>query len=380
MSADIQRQFIRQYIQAQRIPEVNLAWQGGEPTLMGLEFFQRTVNLADQYKKYGIQVNHAIQTNGILLDDQWCEFLHVNHFLVGISLDGPKPMHDAYRVDKGGQPTFSRVIKAVRLLKKHQVDFNILCTLHAANANYPVEVYRFFRDEVGAQYIQFIPIVERLQDSGQLNDNNLSADKEINNTPSLHRLYIQQGNKVSDRSITAAQFGNFMVKVFDEWIQKDVGRIFVQLFDVSLANWIGAPPGLCVHSETCGNALALEHNGDLYACDHFVEPNFLLGNIKESNLVDLVGSQKQRKFGVDKRDTLPRYCRECPVKFACHGGCPKDRFINTPDGEPGLNYLCEGYRQFFSHIDEAMKFMANEIQHKRPPSNVIAFMRSKKHL
>lgn len=351
MSDELLENYIRQYLQAQRVPEVNLAWQGGEPTLMGLDFFQRAVELAERHKKPGQTIQHSMQTNGVLLDDAWCHFFRRHNFLIGLSLDGPAHLHNAYRVDKGGNPTFNKVMAAARLLQKHKVEYNILTTVHAANANYPLEVYRFLRDEVGAQFIQFIPIVERDNDSG-----------------------FQEGNSVTGRSVTAQQYGNFLIKIFDEWVRKDVGRVFVQIFDVALAAWVGAPPGLCVFSPTCGNALALEHNGDLYACDHYVEPNYLLGNINDAPMIELVASDRQRRFGLDKRDTLPQYCRECEVRFVCHGGCPKNRFITTPGGEPGLNYLCAGYRAFFNHINEPMKIMASLLRQQRPPAEIVQIL------
>ncbi len=351
MSDDLLESYIRQYLQAQRVPEVNLAWQGGEPTLMGLDFFQRAVELAERHKKPGQTIQHSMQTNGVLLDDAWCHFFWRHNFLIGLSLDGPADLHNAYRVDKGGNPTFNKVMAAARLLQQHNVDYNILTTVHAANANYPLEVYRFLRDEVGAQFIQFIPIVERDNDTG-----------------------FQQGDTVTARSVTAQQYGHFLITIFDEWVRKDVGRVFVQLFDVALAAWVGAPPTLCVFSPTCGNALALEHNGDLYACDHYVEPNYLLGNITDVPMIELVASDRQRRFGLNKRDTLPQYCRECEVRFVCHGGCPKNRFINTPGGEPGLNYLCAGYRAFFNHINEPMKLMASLLRQQRPPAEIMQIL------
>jgi uncharacterized protein len=375
MSQDIQRTFIRQYIQAQKVPEVQIAWQGGEPTIMGLEFFQRAVKYSNQYKKYGMQISHAIQTNGTLLDSAWAKFFQSENFLVGISLDGPQAMHDAYRVDKGGQPTFHRVAKAIQLLKEYKVEFNILCTIHAANGDQPLEVYRFFRDEIGAQFIQFIPIVERINPTAKVLTNPPGQSSDQPESP-IKEVYRQAGNQVSTRSIRAEQYGNFLIAIFDEWVRRDVGKVFVQMFDVALANWAGSPPGLCIHSETCGNALALEHNGDLYACDHFVEPDYLLGNIQGTPLADLVGSAKQRKFGEDKRDTLVSDCLACPVLFACRGGCPKDRFMTTNKGEYGLNYLCAGYKKFFQHINDAMKFMTNELNHRRPPSNVMNYLRN----
>lgn len=348
MADDLLETYTKQYIDAQRVPEVTFAWQGGEPTLMGLDFFKRAVELQQQYRKPGMRIHNAFQTNGVLLDDDWCRFFHQHNFLIGLSVDGPKPIHDAYRVDKGGRPTFDRVMAGLALLKKHKVEFNILTTVHAANADHGVEVYRCLRDEVGTQFMQFIPIVERDNETG-----------------------YQEGDEVTDRSLTAEQYGHFLITIFDEWVRRDVGRVFVQIFDVALAAWAGERPGLCIFEETCGLALAMEHNGDLFACDHFVEPNYRLGNIQEIPLLDMVASAEQRQFGLDKRDKLPQYCRECEVRFVCNGGCPKDRFINTPTGEPGLNYLCGGLRAFFNHIDRPMRFMASELHAERPPANIM---------
>jgi uncharacterized protein len=267
---------------------------------------------------------------------------------MGISIDGPPLIHDRYRVDKGGRGTFAQVKRGLDVLDKHQVDFNILCTVHAGNGDHPLEVYRYFRDELGAEFIQFIAIVERDNDTG-----------------------FQEGNKVTNRSIKSRQYGKFLSAVFDEWVKTDVGRVYVQIFDVALGAWIGQPPSLCIFAPTCGNALAIEHTGDLYACDHFVEPNYFLGNIMEENMLDLVASDQQRKFGRDKLDTLPQYCRQCEVRFTCNGGCPKNRFIKTPDGEDGLNYLCAGYKQFFTHIDFPMRIMAYLLRQNRPPAEVM---------
>ncbi len=351
MAADLLEEYTRQYIEAQRVPEVTFAWQGGEPTLMGLDFFRLAVDLQQKYRRPGMVVHNALQTNGTTLDDDWCRFLRERDFLIGISIDGPRHLHDAYRVDKGGRPTFDAVMAGLELLKKHRVEFNVLTTVHAANAGHPLEVYRFLRDEVRTDFIQFIPIVERDNDTG-----------------------FQEGERLTDRSVTGRQYGDFLIAIFDEWVRRDVGRVYVQIFDVSLAAWLGRPPGLCIFEETCGAALAMEHNGDLYSCDHFVEPRYKLGNILELPLIDMVASEQQRQFGLDKRDTLPRYCRECEVRFVCNGGCPKDRIIRTPDGEPGLNVLCEGYRPFFNHIDPAMRFMASEWRAGRPPANIVAHL------
>lgn len=351
MADDLLETYTKQYIEAQRVPEVTFAWQGGEPTLMGLDFFKRAVELQQRYCKPGMRIHNAFQTNGVLLDDDWCRFFHQHNFLIGLSVDGPKQIHDAYRVDKGGRPTFDRVMAGLTLLKKHRVEFNILTTVHAANAEHGAEVYRCLRDEVGTQFMQFIPIVERDNETG-----------------------YQEGDTVTDRSLTAEQYGRFLISIFDEWVRRDVGRVFVQIFDVALAAWAGERPGLCIFEETCGLALAMEHNGDLFACDHFVEPNYRLGNIQEIPLIDMVASAEQRQFGLDKRDKLPRYCRECEVRFVCNGGCPKDRFINTPDGEPGLNYLCGGFRAFFNHIDRPMRMMASELRAGRAPANIMQIL------
>ena len=351
MTDDLLEEYIRQYLQSQHVPEATISWQGGEPTLMGLDFFRRSVEYAEKYKKPGMTIHYTIQTNGTLLDDEWCKFFLENNFLVGLSLDGPRDLHDAYRIDKGGNPTFDRVMRGLRLMQEHAVQFNILSCVHAANADHPLDVYRFFRDEAGAEFIQFIAIVERDNETG-----------------------FQEGNKVMDRSVSAEQYGSFLVTIFDEWVRRDVGRIFVQLFDVSLAAWVGEPPGLCILSPTCGTALALEHNGDLYSCDHFVEPWYLLGNIKEQSMIDLVASEKQRRFGLDKLNTLPLYCQKCSVRFACHGGCPKNRFIETPDGEPGLNYLCTGYKAFFEHIGQPMRTMAELLRRNRAPADIMLML------
>jgi uncharacterized protein len=346
MTDEVLDRYIRQQCESQaELPEVNISWQGGEPTLMGLDFFQRSVELAQQYRRPEQTVQYTIQTNGTLLDDAWCAFFKEHRFLVGLSLDGPRPMHDAYRVDKGGHPTFDKVMGAARLMQQHQVEFNILCTVNAANADHPLEVYRFFRDELGTRHIQLIPIVERVNTDG--------------------RTRFQEGSAVTDRSVTAEQWGRFLVTIFDEWVKRDVGTVFVQMFDAALASWVGAPPALCIFAETCGDAVALEHTGDLYSCDHFVEPGYLLGNIADTPMAELVGSERQRAFGAAKRDTLPRYCRECPVRFACHGECPKNRFILTPEGEPGLNYLCAGYKAFFIHIDRPMRLMSDLLRRGR---------------
>ena len=358
--------YIRQVIEAQQGPYVSIAWQGGEPTLMGRGFFERALGLVKKYLPPGMEVEHTIQTNGTLLDEGWCELFRENHFLVGLSLDGPRQMHDAYRVDKGGAPTFDKVLGAARLMQRQQVDFNILCTVHAANADHPLAVYRFFRDEVQARFIQLIPIVERAT-SELLPLANRGWSDRHGNRP----LYVQEGSLVTDRSVRPEQWGSFLIGIFDEWVRRDVGTVFVQMFDAALASWLGLVNPMCIFNEKCGAALALEHNGDLYSCDHFVEPKHLLGNIEKRRMLDLLTSDQQRAFGDAKLDTLPQYCRSCDVRFACHGECPRNRFTTTPDGEGGLNYLCAGYKAFFRHIDPAMKTMADLLRRGRYADEVM---------
>lgn len=353
MTDELLQAYIKQTIESQNGPDVAVAWQGGEPTLMGLAFFRRSIELEKKYQRPGTTITNTIQTNGTLINEDWCSFFKANHFLVGLSIDGPKELHDFYRVDKGGHGTFDRVVRAAKLMQRFDVDFNILTTVNAHNANYPLEVYKFLRDELKVKFIQFIPIVELETQIG-----------------------LQESDEVTSRSITAEQWGHFLITVFDEWVRHDVGEVFVQMFDSALASWYGVNPGLCIFAEKCGNALALEHNGDLYSCDHFVDPDYLLGNILNDPLAELVTSQKQQKFGDDKYDTLPDYCLRCEVRFACNGECPKNRFIKTPAGQAGLNYLCAGYRAFFNHIDQPMRFMALKLRLNQAPSDIVKFYNS----
>jgi len=365
MADELLEAYLAQLIEAHAgVPEVTIAWQGGEPTMMGLDFFRRSVELANGFLKPGQRAVYTIQTNGTLLDEEWAAFFEEHDFLVGISIDGPRELHDAYRVNKGGRGSFDQVMRGLEHLRAAGVEWNALTTVHARNGDRGLEVYRFLRDECGARFVQFIPIIERVAES---------SDGEVPWSSWRDRpLYVQEGDAVTNRSIGGEQYGRFLIDVFEEWVRRDVGEVYVQMFDVALANWVGEPPGLCVHSETCGLALALEHTGDLYSCDHFVEPRHLLGNIEEHRMLDLVASQQQRAFGLAKRDTLPAYCLECDVRFACHGGCPKDRFILAPDGEPGLNYLCPGFKAFFHHVDGPMRFMAEQLRRDRAPSEIVA--------
>ena len=365
MADDLLDLYVRQLIESHaRAPEVQIAWQGGEPTLMGLEFFRRSVELAELYRRPGQRIEYSIQTNGTLLDEEWAAFFREHNFLVGLSIDGPQELHDAYRVNKGGKGSFDQVMRGLRHLREGRVEWNVLTTIHAANGDHGRAVYCFLRDECGARYIQLIPIIERVAEASDDGSVPWSSWRD-------RPLYKQEGTHVTNRSVTPEQYGRFLIEVFEEWVRRDVGEVYVQMFDVALANWYGEPPGLCVHSETCGLALALEHTGDLYSCDHFVEPAHRLGNIRERHMLELVASQRQRQFGQDKLESLPRYCRECDVRFACHGGCPKDRFCETADGEPGLNYLCAGYKAFFHHVDEPMRFMCERLRGGEAPSAIV---------
>ncbi len=363
MPDDVLESYIRQYIEVQSAPVITFAWQGGEPTLLGVEFFRKAVELQKKHAN-GKRIENTFQTNGVLLDDAWGEFLAANRFLVGLSIDGPREFHDRYRVDKGGQPTFDRVLRGVAYLKKHGAEFNTLTVVQPDNSYHPLEVYRFLK-EVGSGFMQFIPIVERI-----------AAKPDPAGLVLIPPAYEEQA-QVSGWSVEPVQYGKFLCVIFDEWVLHDVGRVYVQIFDVALESWLGMQPGLCIFRETCGGALAIEHSGDLYSCDHHVYPENKLGNILERPLESLVNSAQQQKFGLDKRDTLPRYCRECEVRFACNGECPKHRFIRTPDGEAGLNYLCAGYKMFFKHIDPYMQFMAEELRHERAPANVMAWTRAR---
>lgn len=335
MTDEVLEAYVRQTVEGQRTAEVTLSWQGGEPTLMGLDFFRRAVAFAERYRRPGMRITHTIQTNGTRLDGEWCRFLREHEFLVGISLDGPRELHDLYRRDKRGRGTFEATWRGLEQLRQAGVRYNILATIHAGSADRPLDVYRFFRDEAGAEFVQFIPIVER--------DNPIGAN---------------EGTALTPRSVDGERFGAFLVAIFDEWASRDVGRVYVQMFEVTLGAYLGAASTLCIFSPTCGASVELEHNGDLYSCDHFVEPRYRLGNILQTPLAELLASPQQRRFGRDKLTSLPGYCRGCEVLALCWGGCPKDRVAVTPDGEPGLNHLCAGYKRFFTHADPVMRRMA----------------------
>ncbi len=357
-------QYIRQYIESQPVPEITFAWQGGEPTLLGVVFFRRVVELEQKYAD-GKKIHTAIQTNGTLLDDEWGAFLAENDFLVGLSVDGPRDLHDRYRVDKRGRSSFERVMGGLDVLQKHGAEYNTLTVVHRENAREPKRVYDFLKG-IGSQFLQFIPLVER---------NPTHEAKELGLDLALPPDFEQEETSpVTSWSVDPKDYGEFLVTIYEDWLRGDVGSTFVQLFDTALANWMGMGGTLCVFSEVCGRAMALEHNGDLYSCDHYVYPKYKLGNIMEKTIPEMVDSDFQRKFGTDKRDTLPGYCRRCEVRFACHGECPKHRFMKTPDGEPGLNYLCPAYKRFFNHIDPTMRIMAQLIRTGRPAAEVMRYV------
>ncbi len=367
MSEATLRAYIRQLLEAHRTPEVTVAWQGGEPTLMKLEFFRRAVELVEEYRRPGQVVSHTFQTNGILLDDAWCAFFKQHGFLVGLSVDGPREIHDTYRLDRRRQGTFDRVMQGWALLRQHGVDFNILCTVNAANEKHGRAVYRFFRDELHATWVQFIPIVERA--TAQTLDEANQGWSERKQRP----LYTQTGNLVTERTVGGEQYGRFLIDVFEEWVRHDVGTVFVQLFDVTLEAYFGRHM-LCIHAPTCGYGPALEYNGDLYSCDHFVEPSFKLGNIHETHMAELMASPAQRKFGQNKRDTLTAQCQSCEVRALCNGGCPKDRFAQSQNDEAGQNYLCAGLFAFYTHTRPAMRTMGTLLRSGRAPSEIMAIL------
>lgn len=364
MSDEVLEEYIQQYIASQppTLPTISFAWQGGEPTLLGVGYFHRVVELQQKYAG-GRTIENAFQTNGTLLDDQWCEFLSANKFLVGLSIDGAAPLHDAYRVDKQQKSTFNLVMRGISMLKKHGCEFNTLTVVNRLNARRPLEVYQFLK-EIGSGFIQFIPVVERLP---QTRLSVLGLD--FAEPPSSE--VTEESLPVTDWSVRPTDYGEFLCAIFDQWVRHDVGKTFVQLFDVALGNWMGLGSSLCVFAEKCGKALAIEHNGDVYSCDHYVYPRYKLGNIMNGSLGQMVDSLEQHKFGNDKLDTLPDYCKRCEVRFACNGECPKHRFMHTPQGDPGLNYLCPAYKRFFNHIDLPMKKMAALLKSGRPAAMIM---------
>lgn len=369
MSDAVLERYIRQYIQYQPGPDINFSWQGGEPTLLGLDFFEKVVHYQKIHCPPTKQIQNDLQTNGTLLDDTWCQFLRKNYFLVGLSIDGPRHLHDLYRKDRNQQPTFEKIVRAVDLLKKHGVEFNTLTVLNNENAKHPLGVYRFLRDELKSTYLQFIPCVEPKDFTS-----NAPGKWDKQNLPKLGEAKVKPGHPeaiVTNWSVDPDDYGDFLIAIFDEWIRRDVGKTFVRIFDTMLGIWMGMPSSSCYFADICGKGLAFEHDGSVYSCDHYVYPEHCLGNIKEISLIKMVMSEKQMRFGLDKEDTLPQYCKECEVKYACNGECPKNRLLMTPDNQPGLNYLCSGVRKFLNHIDPWMKRMVAELKAGRTADQVM---------
>lgn len=372
MPPEVLEAYVRDYIAAQPGDSVSFAWQGGEPTLAGLAFFKNVVALQRQYAG-GKRIENALQTNGTLLTDEWCRFLAGEGFLVGVSIDGPERLHDACRVDKKGGPSYKQVMRGIELCRKYKVEFNTLTVVSSRNAGEPLEVYKFLRN-IGSTYLQFIPIVEQAPDAeAEKLGLTLGMPPDFDNPPAN-----TGPPRVSTWTVDPRAWGDFLCRIFDRWVTRDVGRTYVQQFDVALAKWLGLPGGTCVFAETCGQAFALEHNGDVYACDHYVYPRYRLGNLLNQSLAELADSEPARKFGNDKRDKLTALCRDCEVRFACNGDCPKHRFAFTPAGEYGLSYLCPGYLRFFRHIDPAMKVMAELYRRQRSPADIMALIKQGK--
>ena len=355
MSDEMLEQFTREYIEAQTMSQVLFTWHGGEPLLRSIDFYRKALSLQQKYAG-GRRIDNVIQTNGTLLTDEWCEFFAQNHWLVGISIDGPQPDHDHYRLTAAGKPSWKKVMQGIKLLKKHGVEWNAMAVVNADNANHPLEFYRFFKEN-GCQFLQFTPIVERL--TRHEDDRTLAS------------LADKDEISLSEASVAPEQWGYFLCAIFDEWVRKDVGKIFVEIFDCTLANWMGISPGICAYSKECGHAGVMEHNGDVYSCDHFVFPEYKLGNIRDHSLIDMLYGEQQQEFSRLKHSSLPRQCKECDMEFACHGECPKNRFMKDKYGDSGLNYLCPGYYHYYQHVAPYMDYMKQELMAQRPPSNIM---------
>ena len=355
MSDEMLEQFTREYIEVQTMNQVLFTWHGGEPLLRSIDFYRKALSLQQKYAG-GRRIDNVIQTNGTLLTDEWCEFFAQNHWLVGISIDGPQPDHDHYRLTAAGKPSWKKVMQGIKLLKKHGVEWNAMAVVNAYNANHPMEFYRFFKEN-GCQFLQFTPIVERL------------TRHEDGRT--LASLADKDEISLSEASVVPEQWGYFLCAIFDEWVRKDVGKIFVEIFDCTLANWMGISPGICAYSKECGHAGVMEHNGDVYSCDHFVFPEYKLGNIRDHSLIDMLYGEQQQEFSRLKHSSLPRQCKECDMEFACHGECPKNRFMKDKYGDSGLNYLCPGYYHYYQHVAPYMDYMKQELMSQRPPSNIM---------
>lgn len=361
MSDELLERFVQEYIQAQTMSQVLFTWHGGEPLMRPLSFYRKAVALQERYA-FGRQIDNTIQTNGTLLTDEWCEFFKEHNWLVGISIDGPQEFHDEYRRTASDKPSWQKVMRGIRLLRKHGVEWNAMAVVNDFNAGYPLEFYHFFK-EMGAKYIQFAPVVERM-----------AAHSDGRHLATL----VDQECPVADFSVSPAQWGDFLCAIFDEWVRHDVGQTYVEIFDCTLANWVGERPGICVYAKECGHAGVMEFNGDVYSCDHFVFPEYKLGNIRDRTLVEMLYGEQQRQFSCLKHASLPKQCKECEWEFACHGECPKNRFVNDRYGNPGLNYLCSGYRHFYEHVAPYMDFMKKEFMNQCPPANVMEAVKRKR--
>lgn len=361
MSDELLERFVQEYIQAQTMSQVLFTWHGGEPLMRPLSFYRKAVALQEKYA-FGRQIDNTIQTNGTLLTDEWCEFFKEHNWLVGISIDGPQEFHDEYRRTASDKPSWQKVMRGIRLLRKHGVEWNAMAVVNDFNAGYPLEFYHFFK-EMGAKYIQFAPVVERM-----------AAHSDGRHLATL----VDQECPVADFSVSPAQWGDFLCAIFDEWVRHDVGQTYVEIFDCTLANWVGERPGICVYAKECGHAGVMEFNGDVYSCDHFVFPEYKLGNIRDRTLIEMLYGEQQRQFSCLKHASMPKQCKECEWEFACHGECPKNRFVNDRYGNPGLNYLCSGYRHFYEHVAPYMDFMKKEFMNQRPPANVMEAVKRKR--
>lgn len=357
LNEDLLSRFIKQYIEAHNLPVVSFTWQGGEPTMLGVDYFRKAVEIQKQFAG-GKKIENSLQTNGMFLTDEFCRFFKEHNFLAGISIDGPERLHNRFRKDRNGQPTWKKVMQGIDLLKKHRVEFNTLSVVNSFNAEFPLEIYEFLK-KAGSGFMQFLPVVER--------------QAELPDQTDLKLVHHEYGGNaaLTPWSVQPGQYGRFLKTIFDHWVRNDVGKYYVQIFDVTLANWVGVMPGLCVFSEKCGTAAVMEHDGSLFCCDHFVYDDHRLGNIAEISLQQMISSTRLNLFGQAKKSTLPKYCQNCEVRFACHGACPKHRFLKTPGGEAGLNYLCSDYKDFFTHVKPYMDFMGNELKAQRPPANIM---------
>ena len=355
LSEEMLDQFTKEYIEAQTMNDVLFTWHGGEPLMRPLSFYRKALELQKKYGR-GRNISNVIQTNGTLLTDEWCRFLHENNWLVGVSIDGPQEFHDEYRRTASGGPSWAKVMRGIQLLNKHHVEWNAMAVVNDFNADYPLDFYHFFK-EMGCRFIQITPIVERM----------------VNHADGRHLATLTDDATapVTDFSVTPEQWGRFLCAIFDEWVRNDVGQTYVELFDCILANWVGVTPGICVYAKECGHAGIMEFNGDVYSCDHFVFPEYRLGNIRKKTITEMLYGEQQQQFSRLKSQSLPKECKKCEWEFACHGECPRTRFIKDVYGNPGKNYLCEGYRMFFRHIAPYMDFMKKEYMNQRPPSNVM---------